>query len=284
VPSDYTFNILGPDQNHSAVVLRNCGENGQLHHRYLSAMQRLRGRVYLCDGAIRPYEVELDGRFEMDGDEDAWHLLLVDDAGEIIGCARYMIYPKTACFNSLRISRSALARDLQWAWKLRQAVEADLQLARDRNLLYVEIGGWALSEEWRRTKAALETAVGSYALGNLWGGALGSCTATVRHGSASILRRLGGSSFQFKGEPLPVYFDAQYGCNMELLRFEDQCPVSRFEPLIKQLTSKLERVQVITASSYSLFVPPQMHSSLARVTECVSQTISDDSALQGHGY
>jgi predicted GNAT family N-acyltransferase len=260
----YIFKLLAPDYAHSAAVLRNCEENRKLHHWYLSAMQRLRGRVYLCDGAIRPYEVECDGRFIMDGDEDAWHLLLVDDADEIVGCARYMLYPKTACFDSLRVSRSALAKDFQWACRLRQTVEADLQLASDRNLLYVEIGGWALSEEWRQTKAALETAIGSYALGNLWGGAIGSCTATARHGSASILRRLGGSSFETRGEPLPVYFDAQYGCNMELLRFDSRHPVSRFEPLIKELTRKLEKTQVITSSAHS---------------PCPSSTLSRD-----HGY
>jgi predicted GNAT family N-acyltransferase len=260
----YIFKLLAPDYAHSASVLRNCEENRKLHRWYLSAMQRLRGRVYLCDGAIRRYEVECDGRFIMDGDEDAWHLLLVDDADEIVGCARYMLYPKTACFDSLRVSRSALAKDFQWACRLRQTVEADLQLASDRNLLYVEIGGWALSEEWRQTKAALETAIGSYALGNLWGGAIGSCTATARHGSASILRRLGGSSFETRGEPLPVYFDAQYGCNMELLRFDSRHPVSRFEPLIKELTRKLEKTQVITSSAHS---------------PCPSSTLSRD-----HGY
>jgi transposase len=185
-------------------------------------------------------------------------------AERIVGCARYMLYPKTACFDSLRVSRSALAKDFQWACRLRQTVEADLQLASDRNLLYVEIGGWALSEEWRQTKAALETAIGSYALGNLWGGAIGSCTATARHGSASILRRLGGSSFETRGEPLPVYFDAQYGCNMELLRFDSRHPVSRFEPLIKELTRKLEKTQVITSSAHS---------------PCPSSTLSRD-----HGY
>jgi hypothetical protein len=234
-------------------------------------MQRLRGRVYLCDGAIRRYEVECDGRFIMDGDEDAWHLLLVDDADEIVGCARYMLYPKTACFDSLRVSRSALAKDFEWACRLRQTVEADLQLAWDRNLLYVEIGGWALSEEWRQTKAALETAIGSYALGNLWGGAIGSCTATARHGSASILRRLGGSSFENKGEPLPVYFDAQYGCNMELLRFDSRHPVSRFEPLIKELTRKLEKTQVITSPAHSPVPAQLLHGSTTSASLVLQQ-------------
>ena len=83
--------------------------------------------------------------------------------------------------------------DPVWGAKVREAVEIDLALAREKGFAYVEIGGWALTEEWRSTRAALEILVGSYALAHLWGGCLGACTATARHGSSSMLRRIGGS-------------------------------------------------------------------------------------------
>lgn len=209
-------------------------------------MQRLRGSVYLKDGAIQPCELDDEGRFRMAGDERGWHLLLVDSQKEVIGCARYLVHEPTVSFEQLRISHSALAKDPVWGPKVREAVEKDLAAARESGFSYVEIGGWALAEEWRGSRAALEILVGSYALAHLWGGCLGACTATVRHGSSSMLRRIGGSPLQIDGQEIPSYEDAQYGCRMELLRFDCRTPGARFAPLISQLRGKLADAVAIT--------------------------------------
>src|SRR5512140_2452445 len=44
----------------------------------LAAMQRLRGRIYLEDGAIEARHLT-DGRHRVDLDEGSWHLLVVDE-------------------------------------------------------------------------------------------------------------------------------------------------------------------------------------------------------------
>jgi hypothetical protein len=235
---NYRFQLLAPPQASSGNGFGRPKINEQLHRQFLSAMQRLRGRVYLKDGAIQRCEMD-DGRFHMRGDEQSWHLLLIDEYREVIGCARYLVHPNTVPFHKLRISHSALAKDPVWGPKVREAVEFDLQIARNQRFSYVEIGGWALTEEWRGTRAALEILVGSYALAHLWGGCLGSCTATIRHSSSSILRRIGGASLYAGNEALPTYDDPQYGCRMEMLRFDCRTPASRFAPLINQLKAKL---------------------------------------------
>jgi len=255
----YTFQMLAPVQAHAPQGFRRYQTDRKLHKNYLSALQRLRGRIYLTDGAIRPADLDHEGRFKMYGDEDAWHLLLVDDSSQVIGCARYLVYPSTVAFHDLRVSECALAQSAEWGEKVRNAIESELKVARVQGLSYVEIGGWALSEEWRGTKAALEIAVGSYALARLWGGAIGSCTATARHGSASILRRLGGGSLNSRGEDLPPYEDAHYGCSMELLRFDYRTIAPRFIPLVRQLTSTLAKASVITAhQTESVKTVPEM--------------------------
>lgn len=237
---NYRFQLLAPSQTRSTVgSFTRSKIDEQLYSHYLSAMQRLRGRIYLSDGAIQSCEVDDDGKFRMRGDKQGWHFLLTDDSDEVIGCARYLVHPNTVCFDQLRIRHCALANHPVWADKVRLAVENDLRWAREHNFSYVEIGGWALAEEWRGTRAALEILVASYALSHLWGGCVGACTATARHSSSSILRRIGGSSLQLAGEPLPAYEDPQYGCEMELLRFDSCSPSSRFVPLIAQLKSKL---------------------------------------------
>ena len=210
-------------------------------------MQRLRGRVYLKDGAIQPCELDDEGRFRMQGDEQSWHLLLTDGNREVIGCARYLVHPNTVAFHNLRVSHSALAKDPVWGSKVREAVESELAVARRRKFAYIEIGGLALTEEWRGTRAALEILVSSYALAQIWGGCLGSCTATVRHSSSSMLRRIGGESLVANGHELPSYEDPLYGCRMELLRFDCLKPAARFQPLIHQLRAKLADTVAIKA-------------------------------------
>jgi len=242
---NYHFQLLAPPQTRPDGTFGRCKINEQLYGHYLASMQRLRGRVYLRDGAIQPCEVDDDGCFRMRGDEQSWHFLLVDDDQNVIGCARYLVHPNTVPFHRLRLSECAQARDHYWGDRVRGAVEADIRRARVRNQSYVEIGGWALSEEWRGTKAALEILVASYALAHLWGGCIASCTATVRHCSSSILRRIGGISMEWCGETVPAYQDPHYGCLMELLRFDSRSPVQRFVPLIDQLKSKLASSTVI---------------------------------------
>ncbi len=243
-----SFQLLGPSYSRPSHEFARATHDEQLYSHYLSSMQRLRGRVYLKDNAIKPCDLDREGRFHMPADEQSWHLLLVDETKEVIGCAKYLVHPSSVPYHRLRISHSALAKDSSWAERVRRTVEEDLRRVREGKLSYVEVGGWALAEEWRGTRAALEILVGSFALGQLWGGALGSCTATVRHSSSSMLRRLGGSSFELEGEMLPSYYDPEYDCTMELLRFDYRTPAQRFLPLIDQLKATLKKVPVLSAA------------------------------------
>jgi len=245
--NNYHFQLLAPPQTRPDGTFGRSKVNEQLYGHYLSSMQRLRGRVYLKDGAIQPCELDNEDRFHMRGDEQSWHFLLVEDDQNVIGCARYLVHPNTVRFERLRMAESAQAHDAYWGPRVRRAVEADLRRARACNQSYVEIGGWALSEEWRGTKAALEILVASYALAHLWGGCIASCMATVRHCSSSMLRRIGGESLQASGESVPPYEDPHYGCLMELLRFDSRSPVQRFVPLIDQLRSRLASATVLRA-------------------------------------
>jgi len=67
------------------------------------------------------------------------------------------------------------------------------------------------------------------------GGAIGVCSATFRHGSASILSRLGGKRLESDGIQLPSYYDPQHRCMVEILRFDYRSTDARFEPLLRIL-------------------------------------------------
>ncbi len=106
-----------------------------------------------------------------------------------------------------------------------------------------------MTRDSRCTSEGLVLALAAYSLGRIAGGALGLTTATVRHASSTILRRLGGSHLEAHGETVPPYFDARYNCEMELLRFDSRRPSAKYAPLIEQLKDKLATVPVIARSA-----------------------------------
>ncbi len=227
-------------------------EAGSHHHeRLLLGAQRLRAKVYMEDGAIRETEISRDGRHVHPADDRGWHLLLLDRNGEVCGCSRYLAYPNTVSFPQLGVGKAALARSPEWGMKLRTAIETEVAEARRRGLAYVEVGGWALDPSVRRTAEAVRIALATYSLARVLGGCIGITTATRRHCSAAILRRIGGRRVRFGEVEIPPYFDPQYECEMELLRFDSAEPNPRFEPWIEELCSYLITTLVVQSRAQS---------------------------------
>ncbi len=213
------------------------------YRRLLLEGQKLRGSSYLADGAIRSTGLVSDRTFRMGGDESAWHLLLIGTDEAVVGCVRYIVHDRAPRFEDLRVRNCPVIKGMLGR-SVRAAIERDLQLAKSQHLSYVEIGGWAIDERWRMTRAALDMVAASYALGDLWGGSLGICTATLRHGSSGILRKFGAMPFTINGQPMKPYEDSAYKCEMELLRFES-VPAERFIPLVEPLRRQLLKVPVV---------------------------------------
>ena len=218
--------------------------DSHLHSSLMAELQRLRGRVYLDDGAIQSTQVTRDGRHWQPVDEKSWHVIAMSE-GRVIGCARYHEHPKTVTFERLGVRRSSLGSCAEWRGRLKTAVENELMQARMSDLSYVEAGGWAISEEHRGSREALRIALATYGLAQLLGGCIGITTATARHGSADILCRLGGRPLEAEGETIPVYFDPQYGCDMEILRFDSRLPAPKYRSWVRELRDYLWTSPVI---------------------------------------
>ena len=216
----------------------------------LREAQRLRGRVYLEDGAVDFREILPDGRLTHPDDERSWQLLVMNDEGAVAGCARYIPHDEGVAFSELGVARSALAHSRPWGASLRRAVEAERVKARHLGISFAEVGGWALSEELRYSSAAVEIFTNVCALAKFFGGAVAITTATFRHHSSSILRRLGGRALvNEEGIELPSYFDPQYNCEMEILRFDTDSPNPRHRPRIEECLRNLATVPAICATS-----------------------------------
>lgn len=236
--------LLAPCVNAPSVVPDDqLKKEAERYEEMLFKVQRLRGEVYLKDGAVQRHELN-DGRHEMDLDWESWHLLVLDHHDQVLGCARYTPRSNRSRFSELNVSRSSLARSSEWGSRLEAAVESELDLARRRGVPYVELGGWALAESIRGSAEALRMVLAIYGLAQELGGVVGISTATKRHCSASILKRIGGISLEHSGSELPSYFDPQYNCEMEVLRFHSWAPNPRYLPWIDEIKAELRNLGV----------------------------------------
>ncbi len=227
----------------------NHASDATLHENLLAGLQRLRGRIYLDDGAVERAQLTPDGRHKQTIDDQSWHVLAVDDQGGVCGCARYMPYTRGTDFMELGVSRSALAQSGEWGGKLRTAVETEMRSAWSRGIACVEVGGWALHEDRRCSTGALKIALATYSLARILGGSIGFCTATHRHASSSILKRIGGHPLELDGVPFPSYYDPQYQCQMEILRFDSERPDPKYVHWIEDLRSYLLKAPAISRTA-----------------------------------
>jgi hypothetical protein len=211
----------------------------------LTKLQRFRGRVYLQDGAISAKELTADGRHRLDIDERSWHVLAVDRQGDVCACVRYLQESPDTDFHDLWIREAAIARCPTWGGYFRRAVEQERATARNKRVQFAEVGGWAVAESRRGTTDPMRMILGVCGLSKILGGSIGVATATVRHGSAAILRRLGLSPLAVNGVALPAYYDPHYGCEMEALRFDSDRPNPKYSTWIDQLRNSLELAPVV---------------------------------------
>jgi hypothetical protein len=217
-----------------------------LHRHLLAEAQRLRGKSYLELGALDSSQLTNDGRHVYDVDDRSWHLLTLDDRGQVLACLRYLAHPSSVLFPDLVVAHSELAKSETWGPTLRTAIEHELRQVRRRGCSYVEMGGWAIADALRCTTEALKMIVTAYALAQLSGGALGLTSATLRSCSASILRRIGGRRLAVDGVELPAYSDAQYrSIELEILSFDSSSPNLRYRRWMEESQAQLKDMPVI---------------------------------------
>ena len=243
--SNRSFLLLAPLSARVECFKGEIIHSEQSYDHFLEEMQRLRGRIYLQDGAVKASDLGPDGRHISPFDTESWHLLTVSSSNRVLGCARFQQHSNSVFYNQLGVRHSSIARSNEWGSKMRSSIHAELESARLAGFSYVEVGGWALSEELWGSTEALHGALAIFAWSRLLGGALGIATATERNNSASILRRLGGRSLQWEGESLPSYYDRRYSCFMEVLRFDSRSPNPKYSETIELLLSRLAEFPVI---------------------------------------
>jgi hypothetical protein len=249
--------LLAPAQAQVPGGFRCVETDPERHAWILGSLQRLRGSVYLNDGAITSSELTADGRHVLDVDDRSWHVVAVQPDGEVTGCARYRSHGRTVRPQDLGLWTAA---DTQpWAWRrtLYAALEREIRVAQRKRVAYVEVGGWAVAEDRRFMGDALRIALSTYALASMVGGCIGIATATVRNCSSRILRKIGGRALEVSGRALDPYYDPHYRCDMEIIRFDSTAPQPRVQEHIDRIVGEFRDLAVVCASN--VFHPAIVH-------------------------
>jgi len=232
--------LIAPSTWQQECCFKDMVVDPERHDSLIGAVQRFRGKSYLADGALHPNQLTSDGRFCQSVDYSSWHLVVQDDAGAIVSCARYypILNPR---FEATAASKSALANRPEWRGKVRRAVETSIEQAARRGAVFAELGGWCVASDSRHSAQVLRTVLLMFALGEILGGTVGLSTATKRHSSSAILQRLGAQNAGTNGEPLPAYYEPMFDCEMELLQFDSLRPAERYAPRIAEFGSAMKR-------------------------------------------
>src|SRR5690242_1817706 len=109
--SPRTLVLLAPTVGEAPETFQEVRRDPRPYRNYLAAMQRLRGSLYLQDGAIEPHQLTPDGRHCLPSDELSWHMLVINNEnGQVVGCARYQEHRVNIEYRSLGIHSSAQAQ------------------------------------------------------------------------------------------------------------------------------------------------------------------------------
>jgi hypothetical protein len=243
------FVLLPPSQSAVPGFFHNVEANSRRYDELFAAMQRFRGRIYREDGAVPSAGLTADGRHQVPIDPASWHVLSLDAHGHVISCLRYLEETGAFGFNGLWVRHAAIARCPDYGGHFRSAIEQRLERARSAGVSFGEVGGWAVAEEHRGTLEPLRIILAAYGLLELLGGCSGVATATFRHGSAPILRRIGLSSLAAAGRELPPYFDPTYACEMQVLEFDSDRPAEKYRGWVQELAGMLVSAPVVCRES-----------------------------------
>jgi len=243
--------VLPPSKLAVPDIFRNVEVSTRRYDELFTAMQRFRGGVYVEDGAIQRGDLASDGRHRVSIDEDSWHVLSVDSRGRVVSCLRYLDETHASNFDDLWVKQAALSGCPKLGRRFRRAVEQRMDQARKMHVGFGEVGGWAVAEDHRWTLEPLRIILATYGLLELLGGCAGVATATFRHSSAMILRRIGLSTIGAGDQELQPYYDPHYRCQMEVLQFDSRQPNPKYLGWVQELGALLTAAPVVCRESFA---------------------------------
>jgi hypothetical protein len=205
----------------------------------ISEVQRFRGRVYFADSAIPASALDEKGRHSQDFDFENYHLCLRKLDGRIVACLRMRLHERAAEVRDLWLHDLITRMHPELTESCYAALNSLFELSKRDNVRIGEVGGWAVDAEFRNQRVSTLLPIAGWSLYQLIGDALVVASATTRHHSSAILKRIGGFALMLEDEQLPSFMDDFHGCEMELLGFDSRRPDPKYKKLVAELKELL---------------------------------------------
>jgi hypothetical protein len=243
---DTALRLLPPRQARLPVALGHWQTSDSEQEEILGQIQRLRGAVYVQDGAIPAHALDASGRHIQEVDDRSWHSYLVDARGTISGCIRVM--PHAGHPRPKELHVADLCRRMEPATAVRHcaALQVFVDQARHAGLGVVEAGGTVVHPQSRNGSAALVLILACWSVSRLLGKPFALAAATVRHNAAEILLRTGGGALQDQAGELGGFFDPYYNCEMKIIAFDSRVQ-TRYELTVQDISRHLTLAPALAA-------------------------------------
>jgi len=219
------------------------------HRAAISEVQRFRGQVYVADGAIPASALDEEGRHYQEFDYENYHLCLLSPEQQIRGCFRLRLHKPAAEIRDLRLHDVIERMPSGLAALCHGALASLFELSCREGVRIGEVGGWAVDERLRHRRASTILPFAAWSLYQIVGDAIVLASATNRHQSSAILKRIGGFALMHGEERLPCFMDDFHGCEMELLGFDSRRPHPAYAKIVADLKRfLLTKVHMVSVS------------------------------------
>jgi hypothetical protein len=246
--------IVAPSVAQVPDWLSNVLANERVYQEVIEEIQRFRGYVYVQDKAIPSSALDEQGRHYSEYDYRAWHIIFRERRQELCGAIRvglvdYGDYGDTEESDPLQVLQFLSHIPSDTKAPLETAVRRFLDNCRTLAPSICEPGAWAVAEDVRKSRVAPILAASIWSLGRVMGGGIGVATATTRHGSADILKKMGGFDLFLNGMPLVPFYDSYHQCYIELIGFDSDYLNPRLEPTVAEVQDYISNLPIITTDA-----------------------------------
>ncbi len=245
----YHFVIIEPEISEYKPDAFSMTRDSDLRYDFMFELFKMRGSVYLQDGAISEENLDKFGKYVSPHDKYSWQVLLLDSSKKPHGGLRIRFWD----FENIR------AHFMQThAKELIDRMDCDNQKVYQESIIrfldeemrtkfFGEVAGLVITDYEKNSPAALLLVAFCFAFGEFVGGFNALVSATERHYSNRIMRKIGGHRIPHKEtkEYLNTFFDSKYNCNMEYIVFESACPAALIQDLCKKIQEKLKTTLVL---------------------------------------
>jgi hypothetical protein len=249
------FMLLCPMNSGIPDSFKNYCFSKEQYDEMLSKMQRLRGQVYLADGAIKEEELT-DGLHCLEIDRLSWNVLGIDDSGNVRACMRYHENHLLDPITNMWIYKSELATLPEWRDLFTAALESQQRRALAGGKRHAEIGGLAIHPDYRHTTLNHQEpeiqrmALATHVIALERGGCIWVSTATKRNKASRVLRRY-GRPLRHGNVTFPEFYDPQYRCYMEALSSDSDFMLEKYSAQIEKIAPQVLDATVIFPATRS---------------------------------